>query len=291
VSGAVSSGGAIRNYSAAEKSTFSIKPPENTNENRPFRQQSLDFRVPVSVREPSAEYKNECSDEREPNTDSTANTVEEAPVAQESPSGENEDKKRLPDIFSDIRVLGQAFSTFILLQHGSDSMLVIDQHAAHERIMYEKLKKKYEAGEKLSQVLLTPIPVELTRMELEILQSERDFFEKLGFIYESFGNNSIILRSVPFSIHESEVIDTFREVMDYISSSGRRDFSIIADDTLYSIACKSAVKANRRLDEAEIRNVLAGLSALDNPYTCPHGRPVIINITRQELEKMFKRIL
>lgn len=191
---------------------------------------------------------------------------------------------------SECTLVGQAFSTYIILQH-KDELMLIDQHAAHERITYEAMKKKFMDNESLSQELLAPIVIEVTNQELKLLQEEREFFNKLGFIYEDFGNNSIILRSVPFACIDEPVKSVFLDVVDSVTKAGKDNYRKIADDAIYTMACKAAVKANKRLDEMEIRKILEDLDKLENPYTCPHGRPTIVRLTKYELEKMFKRIV
>ncbi|MCX7749704.1 MAG: DNA mismatch repair endonuclease MutL [Clostridia bacterium] len=192
--------------------------------------------------------------------------------------------------FSDFKIIGQVFSTYIILQDGED-MILIDQHAAHERIMYEKLKSGFLNQESLAQMLLAPVVIELTHQEIKFLEEEKEFFNQLGFIYENFGNNSIIIRAVPGTEDGSLVKDTFLQVIDKVLVSGKANFERIADDVLFTMACKAAVKANKKLDPLEINEILKGLSAIKNPYTCPHGRPTVIKITKYELEKMFKRII
>lgn len=188
---------------------------------------------------------------------------------------------------AEARIIGQAFSTYILMQNGEE-LILVDQHAAHERIMFEKMKMKYYDNKPLAQMLLTPMVVELTFQEVKFIEENSEFFTKLGFIFEGFGNNSIILRSIPSKESGGPVKELFLEIIDFVMSSNKVD-SNIAEDALYSIACKAAVKANKKLGELEMRQLIKELEALENPYTCPHGRPTVIRLTRYELEKMFKR--
>jgi len=190
----------------------------------------------------------------------------------------------------DCTIIGQAFSTYVILQQ-QDELILVDQHAAHERITYEHMKKRYTDNQSLAQELLAPLVVEVTGRELKLLQEESEFFNKLGFIYEEFGNNSIVLRSVPFAFIDESVKNVFMDVLDSVMKAGKDNYSKIADEAIYSMACKAAVKANRRLDGMEIRKMLEDLGQLENPYTCPHGRPTVVRIKKQELEKMFKRIV
>jgi len=186
------------------------------------------------------------------------------------------------------RIIGQAFATYIFLESGEDLFLV-DQHAAHERIRYEELKEAYARRAPLSQMLVSGITIELNSSEYQFAISEEAFFNSLGFSYEPFGLNAILLRSVPFA--ETDAGKLFLETLELVMSGRTGEKEIIADETLYSIACKSAVKANKKLSEIEIRALLDRLSSLENPYTCPHGRPVIFKLRRYDLEKLFKRIV
>ena len=197
------------------------------------------------------------------------------------------DSERL-DIFSNAKIIGQAFMTYIILQDG-EKLLLIDQHAAHERIMYEKLKRKYSQKAAMSQELLAPVVIELAYRELGFVKEEKEFFHKIGFIYEEFGNNSIVLRSVPLDFDGASAKEMFLEVMDRAMNSEKKDFEALADETLYAVACKAAVKANSKLGNMEMDGILRELETLENPYTCPHGRPTAIVFTRQDLDKMFKR--
>lgn len=189
------------------------------------------------------------------------------------------------------RIIGQVFSTYILLQN-EDNLILIDQHAAHERIMFEELKRKYKENENLAQFLLSPVVVELTNQEVKLIDENREKLNNLGFAFENFGNNSIILRSVPVLLADNAGIkESFLDIVDFLLSDKRKENILIEEEALYRLACKAAVKANKKLDELEIKKVLDDLNKIDNPYTCPHGRPTIIKITKYEFEKMFKRIV
>ncbi|NLD48061.1 MAG: DNA mismatch repair endonuclease MutL [Clostridiaceae bacterium] len=199
----------------------------------------------------------------------------------------NEDTK---DILLNSKIIGQAFFTYILLQN-EDNLIVIDQHAAHERIKYEELRRKYRDNESMAQYLLTPAVVELTDQEIRAVEEDREMLNRLGFIFENFGNNSVIVRSVPLESDDAGVRKTFLEIVDYIVSNDRKGNRIIEDEVLYTIACKAAIKANKRLEEIEIKGIIEKLLSIENPHTCPHGRPVIIKISKYQFEKMFKRII
>lgn len=195
-----------------------------------------------------------------------------------------------PNLFEGTRLIGQAFSTYILLER-EDELFLLDQHAAHERIRYEELKAAFTKNEPFSQTLMAVIPVELTASEYQFALNEAAFFEKLGFTYESFGLNSIILRAMPFEEKGLDIRGLFLEILEFVINGCNGQKNILADETLYTMACKSAVKAHQKLNEKEIEALLVKLAALENPYTCPHGRPAILRLKRYELEKLFKRIV
>ncbi len=210
----------------------------------------------------------------------------------ETPDKPKSDELQLPtsSLFGGIRIVGQAFSTYVFLE-GENELFLLDQHAAHERICYEELKEAFGKGKPLSQMLISLVPIELTASEYQFAISESSFFESLGFSYEAFGANSIVMRAVPFAQRELDVGKLFLELLDFVMDGSKGEKNIVADEAIYKIACKSAIKARKKLDEREISALLDRLSKLDNPYTCPHGRPAILRLKQYELEKIFKRIV
>jgi DNA mismatch repair protein MutL len=191
---------------------------------------------------------------------------------------------------SGAKIIGQAFLTYILLEK-EDYLLLIDQHAAHERIVFEEMKELFFANESMAQELIVPLTINMTYQEIKTLDENKAFFNRLGYNFEEFGNNSIIVRSVPYGGCCGNEKDMFLEILDIVSSSRKEGINTLAEKAIYQIACKAAVKANMNLDNKEIVEMLRKLSTLQNLYTCPHGRPVAIKISRSELEKMFKRRL
>jgi len=204
---------------------------------------------------------------------------------------ENDDRILFPSLKNGARIIGQAFSTYILLERGEE-LFMIDQHAAHERIRYEALKEAFKNNIPLHQTLLGVIHIELTPGDYQFAISEAGFFEKLGFTFESFGNNSIILRTAPYGDRDDiNIKEMFLETLDFVMNERNDNRSVVTDKALFRMACKSAVKANKKMDEKEIESLLDSLAALENPYTCPHGRPAIFRVRKYDLEKMFKRIV
>jgi DNA mismatch repair protein MutL len=193
------------------------------------------------------------------------------------------------ELITDYKYIGQIFSTYIVLQQ-NDWMILIDQHAAHERILYEELKDSYKESNIPSQMLISGIIVDVTRQEKILLDDERELFESLGFSYENFGGNSIILRSVPSNTQENAKA-LFLDLIDYLLSNVKKDRMAAIDASLFRIACKSAIKANKKLDITEVHRLTNELGKIANPFTCPHGRPSMFKISKYDIEKLFKRIV
>ena len=213
----------------------------------------------------------------------------EKPVLQESTAfaGNSEPEGILE--LKEAEIVGHVFDTYIILQHGH-AMFLIDQHAAHERIRYEVLKEGIARGEVRSQILIAPLPVKLSGTEYDFVMSRLEDFELIGFELEPFGMGTLLIRSVPELYDGSFGPSDFQEIVGRFMETGRRNTGI-SDETLYLMSCKSALKANRAMEREEIRHILKELSRMENPYTCVHGRPVIIRLEKKELEKWFKRIV
>ncbi len=186
-------------------------------------------------------------------------------------------------------IVGQAFDTYVLLQNG-DTLYIIDQHAAHERIRYETLRQRMLMDESYSQGIMEPFIITLSAKEHAFVMEKQLAFQRLGFELEAFGPNTVILRSVPDFYDSSFSIADFHEILDrWIQTSSNENG--ISDEALYMMSCKGALKANRALSKEEIRGLVDSLCAMENPYTCVHGRPVIISTNKKEFEKRFKRIV
>ena len=187
-------------------------------------------------------------------------------------------------------IVGQVFDTYIIAQKG-DEMLIIDQHAAHERLKYEELKRDAEQKTVMPQMLIEPVVMDVTGAEMDAFSENAQTFDEMGFECDIFGENSIIVRSVPGDIELGEVEIVMGEL---ISQAQNLKKELITDKKLhlmYSVACKSAIKANNRLDESEMKALVRDVLRLENINTCPHGRPIIITMSKKEMEKEFKRIV
>lgn len=187
------------------------------------------------------------------------------------------------------RILGQAFDTYWIVVY-EDKLLMIDQHAAHEKVKYERIMKAVKESGVVAQYLYPPLVLTLSGREQEILERYRGSFEKLGFELEYFGGKEITIRSAPADLFGSTIKGMFLEVLDELSVTGIGRAKSV-EERIATMACKAAVKGNMSMSMAEMEALLDELLTLDNPYFCPHGRPTIISFTKQELEKKFKRIV
>ncbi len=187
------------------------------------------------------------------------------------------------------QMIGQVFDTYWLVQF-EDKLFIIDQHAAHEKVKYERLMKQYHEHQVLSQTLLPPVIVSLTGQEEVVLKEYEATFAELGFEIEVFGGSEYALRSVPVDLYGCGEKELFLEVLDELGEGPLRGNLKAVEEKIASMSCKAAVKGNNRLSRAEAEALIDELLTLDNPYNCPHGRPTIISMTRTELEKKFKRI-
>ena len=188
------------------------------------------------------------------------------------------------------KFIGIAFNTYIILEL-KDEIYILDQHAAHERIMYEKVKKNYyNDDEKDSQLMLLPDVIEVTHKEMGIYKDNKEMFEKAGFVVEEFGENTIKLMGVPNILYDLETKELFLETLDEINTVARTAKQEIEERFIATVACKAAVKAHMVLEKPEVEKLLDELLVLPNPFTCPHGRPTAIKMTKNEIEKKFSRI-
>ena len=201
-----------------------------------------------------------------------------------------EEKLLSPQSRSRIRMIGQVFDTYWLAQF-EDKFYIIDQHAAHEKIYYERLVRKFREHSIDSQYLTPPLIVSLNMQEEEVLNANRDYFEKFGFEIEHFGGREYCISAVPSNLYGLTEEELFLEMLDQLESDHSKDTLDIFASRLATMACKAAVKGNNRLSMEEAEKLLDELMTLENPYHCPHGRPTIISMTKTEMEKKFKRIV
>ena len=187
------------------------------------------------------------------------------------------------------KFIGIVFKTYIIIEIDQE-MYIIDQHAAHERTLYEKVKKNYYSEEeKDSQLMLLPDIITLTHKEMDVVRENMKMFKKAGFILEEFGENTIKLTGVPEMCIDLETKEMFLETLDELVSISRTAKQEITEKFIATIACKAAVKANMALTKEEVDNLMDELLTLPNPFTCPHGRPTAIKMSKYDIERKFAR--
>ena len=188
------------------------------------------------------------------------------------------------------RIIGQVFDTYWIIEY-EDKMYIIDQHAAHEKVLYERFSKQIAASDVTSQMISPPIIVSLTLTEEETVRQHIELFREIGFEIEHFGGRDYALSAVPAELFRMNENDYFLSIVDDLADNPKITEPKQVKDRIATMACKAAVKGNMRMSYAEADALIEELLLLDNPYNCPHGRPTIISYTRSELEKLFKRIV
>lgn len=191
---------------------------------------------------------------------------------------------------SRFRIIGQVFETYWLVQF-EEKLMMIDQHAAHEKVNYERLMKQYHEKNVISQTLMPPVIVSLSGQEETVLRENREVFASLGFEVEAFGGSEYALRSVPVDLYGCNEREMFLEVLDQLSGGTGFGSIRVIEEKIASMSCKAAVKGNSLLSPAEAEVLIDELLTLENPYNCPHGRPTIVTMTRAEMDRKFKRIV
>ena len=188
------------------------------------------------------------------------------------------------------RIIGQVFDTYWLIEH-DNKLYIIDQHAAHEKVLFERMMKQLQDKEMTTQYVSPPIIVSLTRAEQDILKRYEEVFSELCYVISSFGGNEFAIEGVPGNLFSFDVKEFFMELLASCGELKGNDGHDMIVEKVASMSCKAAVKGNNRLSYPEIEELLDELLSLENPYHCPHGRPTIIAMTKYELEKKFKRIV
>ena len=203
----------------------------------------------------------------------------------------NQDTDSMP-FFKQYTIIGQLFHTYWLIEQ-DHSLYLVDQHAAHEKVLYESLVAAFRQGEIASQRLISPMAVRLGQRECQIVRDNWDLLHEFGFEIEEFGKDTYALRAVPQIFSNPSDTRFFTDMVDRLSQTDTSVDNLYETklDTIATMSCKAAVKGNDRLNYIEAKALIDQVLALHNPFTCPHGRPTIVEITQKEIEKMFKRIV
>lgn len=188
------------------------------------------------------------------------------------------------------KIIGQVFETYWIVEY-NDKMYIIDQHAAHEKVMFESLMEKLKNKQANTQMMNPPIILSLSMNEANLMEKYLDNFKEIGFEIEAFGGQDFAVRGVPADLYTLNSQDVLMEIVDHLTHEAGKMSPDILTDKIASMSCKAAVKGNSRMSFAEADELITQLLSLENPYNCPHGRPTIISMSKYELEKKFKRII
>lgn len=289
-----------------EKKAGEVQPPEKIKENKlpePFEVNRF--------RETAMEKKPETVIFREEEKTYRAQSGRVEPVPQQPAPPKPEEERREPapaavpvqmNLFeedrklldekslADHRVIGQLFDTYWLIEF-DQKLFIMDQHAAHEKVLYERFMKRAQEGSVASQQLLPPQIITLTLAAGQVLKENLAIIEQMGFEIESFGGNEYAIRGVPVELYGASGKDMVLEIIDDLMENPGKVSKETVKGRIATMACKAAVKGNNRLQVSEVQELIRELLTLENPYNCPHGRPTMISMSKYELEKKFKRIV
>lgn len=190
----------------------------------------------------------------------------------------------------DIKIIGQLFDTYWLTEY-KDSLYIIDQHAAHEKVLYERFMKQFENHEILSQNILPPIVISLSMKEEDVLLKNMDIFTEIGYEIEHFGGKEYRVTAIPANLYGLNDREILTDILDNLVNENERMAKAAIKDRIATMSCKAAVKGNNKLSFEEAKALIGELLELDNPFNCPHGRPTIISMSKYEIEKKFRRIV
>lgn len=289
----------FNDVAAEEGSLFDTEETQSTAAAEPkpeIRAEAVECNEPeitekaVECNEP--EIVEKAAETTEPTAQTSEKEITEKIIEAPEPIKEEATESKPEDVFVDeyFRVAGQIFDTYIIVEKG-DKMLIIDQHAAHERLKYEELKREMAAKQVMSQMLIEPVIVRLSATEYSTFEECKGTLYDMGFECDVFGDSEVIVRGVPGDLEAGEVE---KLLVSLITNSARAKHELITEKyerMLYTIACKAAIKANHRLSTSEMETLVRNVFRLKNINTCPHGRPIVITMSKKEIEKEFKRIV
>jgi len=218
------------------------------------------------------------------------NTKEDSVIRDNNVKINNLRKEELVPKLPNIKIIGQFNKTYIIGEY-NDILYMIDQHAAHEKILFEKYLSSIEKGDIIIQTLLVPTLIELTTDDLIYFEENKSLFSKSGFTVENFGGNTVAIKEVPYFVGKLEPRNLFLSILDNIKALGSGKTTEVKYNKIATLACKAAVKANDQLSLEEMEKLIYDLRYIEDPFHCPHGRPVIIKFTHNDLDKKFRRIV
>lgn len=210
------------------------------------------------------------------------------PQPVEQPAPEPEQVTLIPETVIPWRIAGEVLDTYIVCEDADKNVWLIDKHAAHERVNFDRFKAQSEPI--MAQTLLTPLVAQLGAAEYAAVAERFDALRDLGFTCEDFGGNAVLLRDIPADIDEGDAVATLEEIADKLANGKHADPASARDALLATLACKASIKGGWKSDERELRVLVDKVQSGEIEY-CPHGRPVKVRLTQREIEKMFKRIV
>lgn len=279
-------------FETAKKETLSVQAPEPVYNTEPKETITESPKAEVAKKEEPATIPPVTENTSEEYTERFALPREpEQEVVAETPDVQPESET--PQILRaniDFKIVGQIFGTYIIAQMDND-MLLIDQHAAHERMYFESLMEDWKNKSFCPQILLLPITMDFSVVDFQLVMDNIPLFEELGFEIDAFGDHSIIIRQIPSAEDESIVEDTVSDIVRMLGENAVNIKTNIVSEALHTMACKRAVKGNRDLSMAEMESLVERVLAMPDINTCPHGRPIMTKMSKYSLEKQFKRIV
>lgn len=261
-------------------------PPQKENRDLNFYMEEMKKRVTEYHKEPSVKEEGSANEESSIKAEAS---IKEAP--KDYQINLFEDKLISTEAKQEYRIIGQLFETYWLIEY-KENLYIIDQHAAHERVLYDKTIAEMKSREYTTQMVSPPIILDLSMKEANLLKSHINTFEKIGFIIEAFGQDSFSVSGVPDNLFKVAKKELLMDMIDSLSDEfDKKVNEDIIDEKIASLSCKAAVKGNSHLSMKEVDALISELLTIENPYHCPHGRPTIIAMSKYELEKKFKRIV
>lgn len=277
------------NYSAQLEKDFSKIQSNKKRKECSFQteldKENKEISSQIKIDEKNKEYfvQTESNKKNKENTSQTELSLEEIPA---------ETTRKLLDVLSqkEHKIIGQLFETYWLVEF-DNHLYIIDQHAAHEKVLYERTLVSLQKKEFTSQVIYPPILLTLNMQEELLLKKYMDYFQKLGYEIEPFGGKEYSVTAIPANLFGLNGKELMIEILDSLANFQGKETPKMITEKIASMSCKAAVKGNQQLSRKEIEELIGELLTLENPYHCPHGRPTIISMSKYELEKKFKRVL
>lgn len=258
---------------------------------KPQNYKTKEFETVIHLEEESKRYRFEDISSFEPFEKNTIADLKEEEVPKFEQQNLFTERLISDEPLKEYNIIGQVFDTYWIITL-NENMYIVDQHAAHEKVNYENFLASFEGrSEVSSQMIMPAISLHLTAKQADALTNNIDIFTKIGFEIEDFGQNSFAIRSVPENLYGITVDELFQDILEELIEKETIKNPTVVLEKLASMSCKAAVKGNNRLSHEEMSKLMKMLMSLENPYNCPHGRPVFIQITQKELEKKFKRIV